>query len=258
MSTFDTHKKESRARIIVAGDSGSGKTGLLASVANAGYRLCIIDADNGLDILDAYLTDDGRARTHFISLQDDIKAKSSAWGQFVKILNNGWVDGDEDLGHINTWGSDTVLVLDTLNFLGKSAMRAVMSRAGRSLDSHPELQHWGEAQRYVEARIAFLCSPSIKCHIIVNTHLNGVTDDVGRSRDYPATGTGKALGFHIGDYFNTLVRLDIKAMPNDVKRIIRTVSDHKMSLKNTEPNMFKVEEDFDLGQFISKLSATEP
>lgn len=254
MAKYERHEKDRRGRIIVAGDSGSGKSGLLATVANAGYRTCIIDADNGLDVLDAYLTDEGRENLHYITLKDDPDTKTSAWGQFVKILVNGWVDGDEDLGPIASWDENSVLVLDTLDFLGKAAMRVVMSQAGKSFDSRPEIQHWGDAQRLIEQRIAALCSPTIKCHLIVNTHLKQVEDSIGRIITYPAV-CGTAPSLYIADYFNTLVRLDTKVgLRGDATRTIRTSSDNKMNLKSSVPTTLKTEEDFDLGHILNVIS----
>ncbi len=254
MAKYENHEKDRRARIIVAGDSGSGKSGLLATVANAGYRTCVIDADNGLDVLDAYLTDEGRENLHYILLRDDPAKKTSAWGQFVKILVNGWKDDDEDLGLITDWDENSVLVLDSLDFLGKAAMRVVMSQAGKSLDAQPEIQHWGDAQRMVEQRVAALCSPTISCHLIVNTHLKQVEDSIGRVLTYPAV-CGTAPSLYIGDYFNTVVRLDTKVtLRGDAQRTIRTTSDNKMNLKSSIPTAVKAEEDFDLGRIIDMIS----
>ncbi len=254
MAKYETHEKDRRARIIVAGDSGSGKTGLLATVANAGYRTCIIDADNGLDVLDAYLTDEGRENLHYITLKDNVEKRTSAWGEFVKILTNGWKDDEEDLGKIDEWDENSVLVLDTLDFLGKAAMRVVMSQAGKALDAQPEIQHWGDAQRMLEQRIAALCSPTIKCHLIVNTHLKQVEDSIGRSQHYPAM-CGTAPSLYIGDYFNTVVRLDTKAkLTGEAVRTIRTTSDNKMNLKSSVPTTLKPEETFDLGHILDTIS----
>ncbi len=37
-------------KLALLGNSGDGKTGALASLANAGYRLAVFDFDGGLDI----------------------------------------------------------------------------------------------------------------------------------------------------------------------------------------------------------------
>jgi hypothetical protein len=179
----------------------------------------------------------------------------SAWGRFCQIINSGWQDDSEDLGNIAEWGPDTVLALDTLNFLGKAALRAVMVQAGLKIDDQPSIQHWGEAIRRIEQRIALLTSPSMKFHLVCNTHIRGVTDDLGRNQHYPAV-VGEQLAKDVGAYFNTLVRLDVKpplGKSGQEKRVIRTVSDHKMNLKSSNPTVLENEEEFDLGKLIRKL-----
>lgn len=51
MPTLENYKAEKPIKMLVMGDTGTGKTGALASLANAGYKLHILDYDNGLDIL---------------------------------------------------------------------------------------------------------------------------------------------------------------------------------------------------------------
>ena len=51
MPTLENYKAEKPIKMLVMGDTGTGKTGALASLANTGYKLHILDYDNGLDIL---------------------------------------------------------------------------------------------------------------------------------------------------------------------------------------------------------------
>src|ERR1017187_3368123 len=46
-------------KILFIGDSGTGKTGALASLLSAGYKLNIIDMDNGLTALAQYAKEAG-------------------------------------------------------------------------------------------------------------------------------------------------------------------------------------------------------
>ena len=50
MTSFKDHISTQRAKLMIVGDSGSGKTASLASLANAGYNVRILDFDDGLDI----------------------------------------------------------------------------------------------------------------------------------------------------------------------------------------------------------------
>ena len=51
MAKLSAHKESKPFKGMIIGDSGSGKTGSLASLAAAGYKLVIMDFDSGLDIL---------------------------------------------------------------------------------------------------------------------------------------------------------------------------------------------------------------
>ncbi len=51
MPTLDQHQSAEVVKVLVIADSGAGKSGLIGSLANAGYRCFIADMDNGLDVL---------------------------------------------------------------------------------------------------------------------------------------------------------------------------------------------------------------
>ena len=236
---------------MVTGDSGSGKTGLLSTLANAGYRTCILDLDDGLDILSTYLTPKGAENIHFMTLSDGPEGSLDAWGKFVRVISNGWKDDGEDLGKIESWGTDTVFVIDTLNFLGKASMRHILGRAGKAFDDWPTRGDWGEAARKMEHRIGYICSKAISCHVVVNTHIRTIEDDYGKTKSYPSV-IGSALSENVGGYFNTLLRIDTKLTKEGYKRILRTTSDHRMDLKTSSPTEFETEEAFDLANIIKK------
>ena len=54
MANIKTHKSAEYTKLMLVGDSGSGKTTALASLANAGYNLRILDFDDGLSILQSF------------------------------------------------------------------------------------------------------------------------------------------------------------------------------------------------------------
>jgi len=76
MPTLASVVDEDKAvKMLVVGESGTGKTGALASLAKAGYNLKIADFENGLDPLIAELRDDpdALARVSFMQFFDKIK-----------------------------------------------------------------------------------------------------------------------------------------------------------------------------------------
>ena len=58
MANISKHKSTSVTKLLLCGVSGSGKTSALASLANAGKKLRILDYDDGLDILPEFLKPD--------------------------------------------------------------------------------------------------------------------------------------------------------------------------------------------------------
>ena len=84
MAKFAEHQVSAITRALVVGDSGAGKTSLLASVANGGYNLRVLDTDGQLDPLAGWLTKEGMKRTSFITLKDDfqVKPNDTAWKRF--------------------------------------------------------------------------------------------------------------------------------------------------------------------------------
>lgn len=252
MATYEKLQKSNRSKILVAGDSGAGKTGLLSTLANAGYRTCIIDLDDGLDVLDAYLAPKGRENVHFMTLHDDeAPTGRSAWAKFSSLVINGWKDDEEDLGKIQDWGTDTVLSIDTGTFLGKAAIRDIYRRKKKPLESQVEISEWGEASRMVEQRLATLASRATSCHLVMNCHIRSYEDDMGRTRWWPSV-VASTLSREVGRYFNTALRIDTKMIGGKPKKLLRTVSDSKMDLKSTRPDLFEVEEEFDLASIIER------
>ncbi len=51
MPSLSQHQSQNAIKALLIGDSGSGKTGALAPLVAAGYKLHILDLDNGLDVL---------------------------------------------------------------------------------------------------------------------------------------------------------------------------------------------------------------
>ena len=112
MANISKHKSTSVTKLLLVGDSGSGKTSALASLANAGKKLRILDYDDGLDILPEYLTPEAVSRVSYVTLRDSL-GQATAFRRGAQLLST-WKDGEENLGSVKEWGDDTVLVIDSL------------------------------------------------------------------------------------------------------------------------------------------------
>ena len=251
MPEFEKYEQSDRIKLLLVGDAGAGKTGLLATLANAGYNLRIIDLDNKLRILRQYLTEDGVKHVRYATLVDK-HDQATAYNEVVSLIFTRWKIGEEDLGHISTWGPQDILVIDSMTMLGEAAKREAMKTNGKSFKENLSQADWGCAQRYLQNMVAYINSNHIKCHIIVITHLEYI-DESGTSKAYP-NACGRSLNTKVARYFENVVRVDTK--PND-KRVLRTKSDFRMDLMTSAPKTVDAEEEYDLAKLFAKLQGVK-
>lgn len=208
MPSLSNHQSNQTTKILLIGDSGTGKTGALASLAKAGFNLRILDFDNGLDILASLLRDDKAAleRVTYETCTDQFVAKanklvpvkSTAWPKAVAALTD-W----PGLGSPSTWTTNDVLVIDSLTLAGQAAMRFILSMNGR-LGGRREQSDWFDAQNLQEDLCALLYSDAVSCNVIVTAHVTYIDRPDGSSAGYPSA-LGKALPPKIGRYFNAML-----------------------------------------------------
>src|SRR5687767_9827544 len=116
----------SLVKMLLIGESGSGKTGALVGLAMAGYKLHILDFDNKIagGILPIALQSkapDKMALVDYEPLRDNFKPTAagpiingspSAFTKSMALLDK-WSDGTAP----KDWGPEHVLVVDSLTFL---------------------------------------------------------------------------------------------------------------------------------------------
>jgi hypothetical protein len=260
---LSAHHSTHITKLLLIGDSGSGKTGALASLAKAGYSLRIMDYDNGSDILYNLLKDDQEAmdRVYVEPLQDRFKAaggkvtpiEASAWTKSVHLLSE-WKGPDYNLGPITSWTDKDILVIDSATMQGRAAMRFILSMNGR-LMQQPFLSDWNLAGELVLNMLGMLYSPEVKCNVIVLSHLVTVGEDIsvsdpnipgkiikqtrpGSERTYPSA-LGRSVPQQIGRYFNACLLARSVPMGTGVRRMIFTDSQGIIELKNSAPRSVK-------------------
>ena len=246
MPSLSNHQSNEYVKILLTGDSGSGKSGALASLVAAGYRLRILDMDNGLDPLKTYIMKECPGKidnVEFRTLRDDVVttaagpkvAKPKAFVDAMKMLD-AWKYDDIDLGKPSDWGPDYVCVLDSLSFFSDAAFEWAK---GMNPGAKDPRQWFYSAQQAVESALALLTSGSFKTNVIVSAHVRYSTGDDGRNKGYP-NAIGSALGPTIPRYFNHWAQCENKAG----KRTIRTEATGMFDLKNTKP--FEMKANYDL------------
>lgn len=243
------HHSRKITKLLNMGDPGAGKTGALACLAKAGQRLIIVDFDNGVDILIGILRKDKEAlaRIYYETFTDSLqmgpenvivtKGKPKAFTNAMKALTE-WEfpikPGSEEkynLGNSGNWGPDTTIVIDTLGFASEAALRFVRQDNLHQFDKFVSQPDYGQAMTRIEGMLQLLYSDSIKCNVIVNTHITYLEDVMkGTLKGLPRA-LGSKLPPKVGGYFNSIVRTMTEGQGRLQKRVIKTASDIGTELK---------------------------
>lgn len=203
---------KSPVKALVLADSGLGKTGMLWSLAAAGFKLRIYDADANAGVLAAALrgNDAALARVEVNTFKDNLRINDAgfatgtpkAWPDFLKALNK-WPDNPAE--GIQDWGPDTVAVIDTLTSLGRAALQQAMKLENK-MGKVPEIQHYHTAGFQLKDTLGNIVSDHIKCHVLVLTHIKYINNDLGAMFGLPKS-IGEKLSEDIPIYFNTMLAL---------------------------------------------------
>lgn len=254
MASLKNHHSSSIVKILYLGDSGTGKTGSLVSLVQAGYKLRILDLDNGLDILKALIEKDCPDKIDLVDYEtrrDKMKGgpqgpipdgPPKALVESMKLMNK-WTDDTIPA----EWGPDTVFVLDSLTGIGKSAFE--WAKAMSPLAKEPR-QWYHTAQQAVDNFIGLVTSEAFKTNVIIIAHVQFQEGPDGAIRGY-ANSIGKAMGPIIPTYFNTMILARSSGSGDKVKRTISTVPTAMIDLKNPAP--FRVDQTLDLGTGLATL-----
>lgn len=247
MPTLDTHPVDSVTKTILMGDSGSGKTGALASLLLSGYKLHIVDYDNGLDVLanllrQKYNRPELLKNVNYETCTDRFKMVG---GKPLPATADAWTKGTQAVDKFlsQNLDSDDILVLDSLSFASKAAMRWVLKLNSR-LAATPQIQDWGAAQRLTEDMCALLFDQAVRTNVICICHIKYLDmspkdkdgNPVGNEelRGYPEV-AGRALSPGLARYFNNT--LMVRGLGS--QRYIFTDTFNNVECKNSAPGSVK-------------------
>ena len=254
-------------RILICGEPASGKTGALAQLANAGYRLMIHDFDSNSRVIGSYLKP-GAADVYintyavakitntnlFVGTAAATKEAVDSMRQFCKMVEH-WKTPTEDLGPTTKLTPKDVIVIDSGTFLGEMLLLA----AHEDPETKRDLRSlYNVAGRYYGAILDRLCGPLVGASVIVLTHImqTGEKDDqgkfIGKTRDIPV-GVGDKFSKRMQTYFSDIWHLDVG---RDGKRSFRTSATDKASLRTSAPHLIKGVEDYDLASMLDRLTKT--
>ena len=239
MASIRNHTSVDVTKLLLVGDSGSGKTATLATLANAGYNLRILDFDDGLAILPEFLNKDAVDKVSFVTLKDPIN-KAEAFRKSANLIGN-WRDGDEDFGPVSKW-----------TLMGEAALRGALVFNNKKPTEQASQPEWGTAARDVQNIIQYLTGSEVPCNVVVTTHMQYMEGETGVSKAYP-TSVGSKLSTKLGRYFNCVCRIDTRTTSKGTERTLRTVSDHRMDLKVTAPSLLEPNVTLDLAKLFEAI-----
>lgn len=183
MANAETLQEEEPVRTLIVGYPGSAKTGGLAPLANAGFKLRILDFDGNYKSLLQYTHKDKLKNIDIVTLEDKLRHN----GRFMEpvgqphaftdalALMDHWkypnADGTiTDLGHSKDWTDDTIVVLDGITSMGDASMNRARSVLNKTPLNQTQ-QLWGFAQTEQMNFLKKLTSTHNRHHVIVLSHL---------------------------------------------------------------------------------------
>lgn len=257
-------------RGAIVGYPGSGKTGALAALANAGLKIRVVafDKKGNMQTLPQYTLPEFRHNIDIVLVEDKLKmgaktievdGQPDAFKRGVNLLDN-WEDVKPDgtkysLGSSKDWGLDTVVVLDTITSMGDAAKRRAkfLLNATNPNDDRVFGAAMGEQEHFIER---FMAS-SNRHHSIVLSHLRiiGPRDtrkgdseiaqqmkrevaDLIPTRLYPSA-LGWQLPQQIGRHFPNIILAKQKTMMGKDKHFLQLTSDLDLDLRFTGTDLPK-------------------
>lgn len=187
-------------RGLVVGYPGGGKTGSLAALANAGYKLRILDFDGNYQSLLAFVDPRALPNIDIVTLQDKMAGGNqkgliagkgdsgppayllpegipTAFNNALNLLTHWRYTDDDgeviDLGRPATWGPDTVLVGDSMT----AAAEASLMRAQKFHNRNPgnmSFNVWGHAVSDLMRMIKLMRADSNKYHLLWLAHIRPI------------------------------------------------------------------------------------
>lgn len=202
-----------QVKMLVTGYPGAGKTGSLASLANAGFKLRVIDFDGNPESLIQYTRPEYLSNIDIVSVEDKYVDKGMftgpegmpmAYTRAMKLLDR-WryedPDGSDidaktgkrftDLGSPSSWGPDTILVCDGTTGLSEAALWRARALAGKTPLTMTQAV-WGTAANEMLNFTKRFVATGGNHHSIMIGHLKIVGPKVEQSGDTDLTKAVKA------------------------------------------------------------------
>lgn len=226
-------------RLLLIGNSGSGKTGSLISLLQAGYEIRMLDMDyNSQSLVQLCKKENPKLldQLDIVSLRDKFRASQTfgvevagqpkAFVEMLKLMNK-WDDGSTP----GQWPANTILVVDTLTSVGRAALHWAKGMNPSAKDPRQWYAASGEA---FKSFLEMITSPDFGNHVIATSHIDHVEMPDGSVQGY-ASAIGKALGPQVPKVFSTMVCAERRGTGDKIRRTIQTRPTNLLDLKNPIP-----------------------
>lgn len=238
-----------RIHALCLGDSGVGKTGSLISLVRAGYKIKLLDLENGSRILYNLVME------QCPEMLDNVEVEKVATKYRITALGAKADKAPQGLTKvgkiIDRWqkevNEDDIIVVDSLTALGRLCLVWSVAQNPGLRDRR---QHYFNAQEVVEPLVATLTHEDFPCHTIILTHIDYRDLSADSKNPYIkgyASSVGRALGDKIPTHFNEVFLYHTIGVGKAAKRQISSVPTSTVDVKNTAPSRLKSQYDINTG-----------
>ena len=249
-------------RMLLIGDSGTGKTSALLPLLKAGFKINLADFDNGTDYLKAKCDAEMRKRLSVKTFTDrmnrigsgDKQVESlvtpSAISRFGSALDK-W-DGDG----LASWDANTIFVLDSMTFCARAFAKQFQSMNNLPINKPLTARDFGPIQGMIQNFLDRLHDDRLQCHYIVISHIDwreyredtyvpvGIFEKTESEKPKPGkvspeevevrgvpTVFGAKLGPQIGRYFNYMLQVRTETIGTKTQPFIFSKPNGTIDLK---------------------------
>jgi len=214
-------------KVLLMGESGTGKTHSVASLIEAGITPFVIFTEPGMTTLARLNIPEDKCHWHYIStatqgwdamekmasninkmsynalskLDDANKTKYDQFLQVISQCHNFTCDRTgESFGDITKWGTDRCIIFDSLSGLNTMSMNLVIG--AKPTKSMPD---WMVAMDNLE-RFVTKITTDVQCHMMLTSHLERETDEVTGGITLMASTLGRKLAPKLPRNFDEVIQ----------------------------------------------------
>lgn len=211
-------------KVMLLGESGVGKTYSTRTLLNAGLEIFVLATETGFDVLGDIPSDrlhwcmckpsygdlstllkgaEGVASLSYEALTKQVDNTRMLNNKFIPLLGKimNFTDDRTGISHgnVSTWGTDKVLVIDSLSGLSEAVTTMVIGT--KAAMSPPDYQI---AQRYIYNLIQQACY-DWRCHVVLICHAEREIDEVLGGAKIMAQTIGKKLAPQLPKLFTDVI-----------------------------------------------------